>query len=173
MAEEVLIVSDGFGSFVIYSDASKKGLGCVLMQQGKIFIDHKSLILHSEGVKHETEKMTCNVKDYDYEILYHLGKANVVADELNRKVSHSAALIMDAADFEIEDYCCQLNASFLVEKHHLAEAGQDEKFSILFDDGLMFKRRLCVPTDSAVKTELLTEAHSTPFSMQLGSTKMY
>ncbi|KAA0063829.1 ty3-gypsy retrotransposon protein [Cucumis melo var. makuwa] len=27
---------DGSGSFVIYSDASKKGLGCVLMQQGKV-----------------------------------------------------------------------------------------------------------------------------------------
>ncbi|KAL0553442.1 hypothetical protein IC582_007337 [Cucumis melo] len=27
----VLTVPDGFGSFVIYSDASKKGLGCVLM----------------------------------------------------------------------------------------------------------------------------------------------
>ena len=26
------------------------------------------------------------VKDYDYEILYHLGKANVVADALSRKV---------------------------------------------------------------------------------------
>ncbi|KAL0551952.1 hypothetical protein IC582_011045 [Cucumis melo] len=29
---QVLIVPDGSGSFVIYSDASKKGLGCVLMQ---------------------------------------------------------------------------------------------------------------------------------------------
>ncbi|KAL0557021.1 hypothetical protein IC582_005539 [Cucumis melo] len=32
----VLTVPDGFGSFVIYSDASKKELGCVLMQQGKV-----------------------------------------------------------------------------------------------------------------------------------------
>ncbi|TYK16252.1 ty3-gypsy retrotransposon protein [Cucumis melo var. makuwa] len=31
----VLTVPDGSGSFVIYNDASKKGLGCVLMQQGK------------------------------------------------------------------------------------------------------------------------------------------
>ncbi|KAL0556993.1 hypothetical protein IC582_005511 [Cucumis melo] len=33
---QVLTVPDGLGSFVIYSDASKKGLGCVLMQQGKV-----------------------------------------------------------------------------------------------------------------------------------------
>ncbi|KAA0051239.1 ty3-gypsy retrotransposon protein [Cucumis melo var. makuwa] len=32
----VLTIPDGSGSFVIYSDASKKGLGCVLMQQGKV-----------------------------------------------------------------------------------------------------------------------------------------
>ncbi|KAA0031856.1 gag protease polyprotein [Cucumis melo var. makuwa] len=32
----VLTVRDGSGSFVIYNDASKKGLGCVLMQQGKV-----------------------------------------------------------------------------------------------------------------------------------------
>ncbi|KAL0560512.1 hypothetical protein IC582_000917 [Cucumis melo] len=32
----ILTVLDGSGSFVIYSDASKKGLGCVLMQQGKV-----------------------------------------------------------------------------------------------------------------------------------------
>ncbi|XP_038891562.1 uncharacterized mitochondrial protein AtMg00860-like [Benincasa hispida] len=32
----VLIVQDGSGSFVIYSGASKKGLGCVLMQHRKV-----------------------------------------------------------------------------------------------------------------------------------------
>ncbi|KAL4033205.1 hypothetical protein IC575_006291 [Cucumis melo] len=37
----------------------------------------------------------------------------------------------------------------------------------------MFEGRLCVPEDSAVKTELLTEAHSSPFTMHPGSTKMY
>ncbi|KAL0537094.1 hypothetical protein IC582_026064 [Cucumis melo] len=34
----VLTVPDGSGSFLIYSDASKKGLGCVLMQQGKVVV---------------------------------------------------------------------------------------------------------------------------------------
>ncbi|XP_038899536.1 uncharacterized mitochondrial protein AtMg00860-like [Benincasa hispida] len=32
----VLIVPDGSDGFVIYNDASKKGLGCVLVQQGKV-----------------------------------------------------------------------------------------------------------------------------------------
>ena len=44
------------------------------------------------------------VKDYDCEILYHPSKANVVADALSRKVSHSATLITEQVplhrDFE-------------------------------------------------------------------------
>ena len=33
------------------------------------------------------------VKDYDIEILYNQGKANVVADALSRKVVHTSAMI--------------------------------------------------------------------------------
>ncbi|GKD78227.1 putative reverse transcriptase domain-containing protein [Tanacetum coccineum] len=32
----ILTLSSGSGGFQIYSDASKKGLGCVLMQHGKV-----------------------------------------------------------------------------------------------------------------------------------------
>ncbi|KAL0556441.1 hypothetical protein IC582_004955 [Cucumis melo] len=36
VSARVLTIPDESGSFVIYSDASKKGLGCVHMQQGKV-----------------------------------------------------------------------------------------------------------------------------------------
>ncbi|KAL0535941.1 hypothetical protein IC582_024871 [Cucumis melo] len=47
----VLIVPDGSGSFVVYSDASKKGLGCVLMQQGKV------VAYASQRIEYETAKV--------------------------------------------------------------------------------------------------------------------
>jgi len=34
------------------------------------------------------------LKDYDFELLYHLGKANVVADALSRKTVHTAHLMI-------------------------------------------------------------------------------
>ncbi|KAL0534336.1 hypothetical protein IC582_028626 [Cucumis melo] len=222
----VLTVPDGSGSFVIYSDASKKGLGCVLMQQGKvvayasrqlksheqnypthdlelaavvfalkiwrhylygekiqIFTDHKSLkyFFTQKELNMRQRRWLELVKDYDCEILYHPGKANVVADALSRKVSHSAALIIRQAplhrDLEWAEIVVSVGAVTMqlaqLTKRGLAEEGQAVEFSISYDGGLLFERRLCVPSDSAVKTELLSEAHSSPFSMHPGSTKMY
>ncbi|GJW77954.1 putative reverse transcriptase domain-containing protein [Tanacetum coccineum] len=59
----VLSLPDGVEDFVVYCDASNKGLGCVLMQRDKIKL----------------------FSDYEGEIRYHPGKANVVADSLSRK----------------------------------------------------------------------------------------
>lgn len=36
MTSPVLTLPSGIGDYVIYSDASKKGLGCVLMQHGNV-----------------------------------------------------------------------------------------------------------------------------------------
>ncbi|WMV49607.1 hypothetical protein MTR67_042992, partial [Solanum verrucosum] len=53
----------------------------------EIFTDHRSLqyILSKKDLNLRLRRWLELLKDYDVTILYHLGKANVVADALNRK----------------------------------------------------------------------------------------
>ncbi|GJY00976.1 putative reverse transcriptase domain-containing protein [Tanacetum coccineum] len=69
----ILALPEGTEDFVVYCDASLKGYGAVLMQREK-----KELNLRQR-------RWIELLNDYDCEIRYHPGKANVVVDALSRK----------------------------------------------------------------------------------------
>ncbi|GJV47743.1 putative reverse transcriptase domain-containing protein [Tanacetum coccineum] len=69
----ILALPDGPQDFVVYCDMSGIGLGCVLMQR-----DKKELNMRQR-------RWIEFFSDYDCEIRYHPGKANVVTDALSRK----------------------------------------------------------------------------------------
>nr|GFC51994.1 retrotransposon protein, putative, Ty3-gypsy subclass [Tanacetum cinerariifolium] len=50
---------------------------------------------------------------------------------------------------------------------------EQTEFRLDEDDMLWQGTRLCVPNDATLREALLTEVHSSPFSIHLGSTKMY
>ncbi|GJS57782.1 putative reverse transcriptase domain-containing protein [Tanacetum coccineum] len=126
----ILALPEGSDDFVVYCDASIKGLGAVLMQRMKViayasrqlkiyennytshdlelgaavfalkiwrhylygtkcvvFTSHKSLqhILDQKDLNMRKRRWIELLNDYDCEIRYHPGKANVVADALSRK----------------------------------------------------------------------------------------
>ncbi|GKE26348.1 hypothetical protein Tco_1441732 [Tanacetum coccineum] len=81
----VLAHPDRPEDFVIYCDASGIGLGCVLMQRGKV-IAYASRQLKIHKKNYTTYDLELELfSDYDFEICYHPGKANVVANALSRK----------------------------------------------------------------------------------------
>ncbi|GJU45678.1 putative reverse transcriptase domain-containing protein [Tanacetum coccineum] len=82
----ILALPEGSENFVVYCDASRKGLGAVLMKC-VVFTDHKSLqhILDQKELNRKQRRWLELLRDYDCEIRYHPGKANVVADALSRK----------------------------------------------------------------------------------------
>ncbi|GKA36902.1 putative reverse transcriptase domain-containing protein [Tanacetum coccineum] len=79
----ILALLEGSENFVVYCDASHKGLGVVLMQKEKL-IAYTSRQLKKELNKRQRRWLEL-LSDYDYEIRYHHGKANVVANALIRK----------------------------------------------------------------------------------------
>nr|GEU80852.1 putative reverse transcriptase domain-containing protein [Tanacetum cinerariifolium] len=126
----ILALPDGSKDFVVYCDASHKGLGAILMQREKViayasrqlkihetnytthdlergsvvfalkiwrhylygtkctvFTDHKSLqhILDQKELNIRQRRWLELLSDYDCDIRYHPGKANIVADALSRK----------------------------------------------------------------------------------------
>ncbi|GKE56425.1 putative reverse transcriptase domain-containing protein [Tanacetum coccineum] len=85
----ILALFEGAENFIVYYDALHKGLGVVLMQNEKctMFTDHKSLqhILDQKELNMRQRRWLELLSDYDYDIRYHLRKANVVADALSRK----------------------------------------------------------------------------------------
>jgi hypothetical protein len=142
------------------------------------------------------------IKDYDLEVHYHPGKANVVADALSRK-SHCYCLSTES----YRDTLCSelsklrleivpqgmLNAisveSSLWDQLLMSQASDegiktikqrlsqsDPKYTCFQQDPngpIWFGQRLVVPEDPTLRKKILEEAHLSKFSIHPGSSKMY
>ncbi|GJW06720.1 retrotransposon protein, putative, ty3-gypsy subclass [Tanacetum coccineum] len=107
------------------------------------------------------------LKDYDTNIQYHPGKANVVADALSRKSGMIAGIKVEE---EIIRDLERLDIELCVRDR--VNIDQQTEFRV-DDDGILWQgTKLCVPEDPTLREALMTEAHSSPFSIHPGSTKM-
>ena len=147
----ILTLPNGVDGFVVYCDASRVRLGCVLMQKGKViayasrqlkpheknyptydlelvavvfalkiwrhylygvhvdlFTDHKSLqyVFTQTELNLRQRRWLELLKDYDMSVLYHPGKANVVADALSRVSMGSFSYVVEGKKELARDVHC-------------------------------------------------------------------
>ncbi|KAJ8770746.1 hypothetical protein K2173_021393 [Erythroxylum novogranatense] len=167
----VLALPSGQGDYVIYCDASKVGLGCVLMQNGKVIAyASRQLRKHEKELNLRQRRWIELLKDYDCQILYHPGKANVVADALNRKSMGSLRHISIQKKELVQDLNGLFNAGFQIENS--VQDGKVTEFNMV-DGVLRCGDRLCVPDINGLRQKIMHEAHYAPYSVHPGTTKMY
>ncbi|GAU48856.1 hypothetical protein TSUD_288630 [Trifolium subterraneum] len=243
----VLILPDAKESFVVYCDASKLGLGGVLMQKGnvvayasrqlkvhernypthdlelaavvfalkvwrhylygsrfEVFSDHKSLkyLFDQKELNMRQRRWLEFLKDYDFELSYHPGKANVVADALSRKSLHMSSLMAKELEL-IEEFrdlslvCevtsnsvklgmlkltnpflekireCQKEDEKLMKRVTLVIEGQKNDFKMDENGVVRFRGRVCVPDVPELKKMIFDEGHKSGLSIHPGLVKMY
>ncbi|XP_057248196.1 uncharacterized protein LOC130590183 [Beta vulgaris subsp. vulgaris] len=161
-----------------------------------VFID--DILVYSKNPEEPKEHLR---KDYDLDIQYHPGKANVAAYALSRKshlktiLSIPRAIHDDLVRMEVEliqkekGGCLNAMESrpCLIEEIKGAQGkdsqlerikvdvknGKSLGFVIQEDGTLRFQGRLCVPNDENLKKRILTESHNTPYSIHPGGNKLY
>ena len=145
-----------------------------------IYTDHKSLryLMDQPSLNMRQRRWLDVLKDYDCEILYHPGKANVVADALSRKVS--AAPIRDlcmrmTVITPLLERIKEAQMEGLKEERQKCERIVGRVASFDYDSrGLMtLHGRVWVPYWGGVRQVLMDEAHKSRFSIHPGATKMY
>ncbi|GJY05704.1 putative reverse transcriptase domain-containing protein [Tanacetum coccineum] len=160
----ILSMPEGFEDFVVYCGASNQRFGCVLMQRGKLNMRQQRWI----GL----------FNDYDCEICYHPGKANVVADAFSRKER--------AKPRRVRAMCMTIRSS--VTNKILAAQGEASKVGNAKADMLRawtnkWKRRKMVvyillsedgfPLIGDVRRIVMDETHASRYLVHPGADKTY
>ncbi|XP_074278215.1 uncharacterized protein LOC141601808 [Silene latifolia] len=103
------------------------------------------------------------------EIVYHEGKANVVADALSRKSVHA---LWTAGIREKQKYNTRIE-KWRAAVVSVVDTGVVSKFEIHSDGSLRFAGRWFVQDNDVLKRKILPKAKSTPYSVLHGGDKLY
>ncbi|WVZ69904.1 LOW QUALITY PROTEIN: hypothetical protein U9M48_018619 [Paspalum notatum var. saurae] len=194
----VLTLPDLTKSFTVYCDASKEGLGCVLMQEGKV-IAYASRQLRKHEVNyptHDPELATlCMLKIWrhylfgnkceiytDHKSLKYIFTRNelnmrqrrwleLIKDYNWRYITIRGKLIEPTPEQEIRNH--RKTDEKIREIRERIKLGKAPHFREDEQGTVWYKNRICVPDVDGIKKLILGEAHDTAYSIHPGGTKMY
>ncbi|GJU51509.1 putative reverse transcriptase domain-containing protein [Tanacetum coccineum] len=175
----------GYGAMV-YCDASLKGYGAMLIHylygtKCVVFTDHKSLqyILNQKELNLRKRRWIELLSDYGYEIRYHPGKANVVADALSRKerikpLRVQALMMTIHYDLPKQIREAQKEA---IKKKYVRKENLGRLIKLIFEfcpDGMRcFENRVWLPRFGGLRDLVMHESHKSNYSIHPGLDKMY
>ncbi|GJX38763.1 putative reverse transcriptase domain-containing protein [Tanacetum coccineum] len=211
----ILALPEESEDFIIYRDASIKGLGAVLMERENViayalrqlkiheknytthdielgavvfalkiwrhylygtkctvFTDHKSLqhILDQKELNMRQRRWLELLSDYDWEILYHPRKANVVADALSRK-ERNQPIRTEAR--KPENLKSEDVGGMLIENSKEPQKPRKDKLEPRADGTLCLNNRSWLPCYGDLRTLIMHESYKSKYSVHPGSDKMY
>ncbi|KAI3797676.1 hypothetical protein L1987_32938 [Smallanthus sonchifolius] len=214
----ILTLPEGEDDLVVYCDASNQGLGCVLMQRGKViayasrqlkiheknytthdlelgavifalkiwrhylygtkcvvFTDHKSLqhIFNQKELNMRQRRWVELLNDYDCEIRYHPGKANVVADALSRKEHVMLQSVKIHSDIQVRILAAKHVSVTEGNMYMEMSCGAEFQLETKTNGLLYFLDRIWVPDRDDLRAFIMTEAHKSRYSIHPGADKMY
>ncbi|GJY95908.1 putative reverse transcriptase domain-containing protein [Tanacetum coccineum] len=157
-----------------------------------VFTDHKSLphILNQKELNMRQRRLLKLLSDYDYEIRYHPGKANVVADALSRKERimplRVQALVMTIGlNLPKQILSTQTEArkpkniknedvgGMLIENLKDLKKHRTEKLEPHTDGTLCLNGKSWLPCYGDLRTVIMHESQKSKYSIHPGSDKMY
>ncbi|GJU91085.1 reverse transcriptase domain-containing protein [Tanacetum coccineum] len=145
-----------------------------------IYTDHKSLqnIFDQKDLNMRQKRWIELFSDYECEIRYHPGKANVVADALSRK-EHVKPRRVRAMAMTIQSGMKMLILAAqkeAFEQENLPSErlnGLEQQMEKRDDGSLYFLDRIWVPLVGGVRITIMDEAHKSKYSVHPGADKMY
>nr|GEX90404.1 reverse transcriptase domain-containing protein [Tanacetum cinerariifolium] len=167
---------EGNENFVVYCDASHKGLVAVLMQKDKV-IAYASRQLKKELNMRQRRWLEL-LSDYDCEIRYHPRKANVVADALSRKERSKPlrvrALVMTIG-LNLPKKILNAQSKAKKEENLINEDlhGMINKLEPRADRTLCLNNQNWISCFGDLRALIMHESHKLKYSIHPGSDKMY